>query len=265
MKKVDKRSVTMVLGMVAAGYPGLVEVDDTMLTFWLEILRGLEEPVVIEATKDLCSAPGKYPPSAGDVRHRATELSMGLETPPSACEAWMHVLELLRGKDILLSEDEEKSLTVIGGISSVRRSSNIGYDRTHFFRAYDEFTKQRIMESRSHNSTRVIAALNAPVVPALPELTAPPPDPEPETEAVRDASIRGMLDKITGYRAEFSDTDTSTSTSTSTDIHESNVQDQVFEYIEERERVIGKRGECREGREEREKEKGFPSEKCHKS
>ena len=200
--KTNRGTIAKVLAMMSAAYPGKVEITQEIALLWLDILRDMEETSVIEAVRDLISAPGQFPPSVGDVRHRATELSMGLLAPPSAIEAWERVTGYAMGEVIHLSEDEARALKFVGGTWAVTHTSNPETVRSQFMRAYDEYTRRRILETRAHCSTRALVESNRPALPDLPDRKT-----ERLTEH-RTATPEQVREFLKGYRCygeEFND------------------------------------------------------------
>jgi hypothetical protein len=96
------------------------------------------------------------------------ELSLGLLAPPSAVVAWERVIEYVGEEPVQLSDDEKRALNFVGGVWELKHSQNITTVRSQFMRAYDEFSRRRIMEERSHQSTRLLAESNRPALPELP-------------------------------------------------------------------------------------------------
>ena len=161
-------TIIEILGRLKAGHPGRVESTDEVIRLWHEMLEGLDDRILLEATKDLLSSPREHPPNVGQVRHRAAELSLGHLAPPSPFEAWERVQRHMRGEQIEFSDDEKRALSFIGGISTAKYSEHIATDRAHFLKAYEAFSSKRITETRAHDSTHFIAEENAPSPPQLP-------------------------------------------------------------------------------------------------
>lgn len=136
---------------------------------WVELLQDIDDKSLMEASKDLTSSPGQWPPTIGELRHRATEISMGLLATPSAVEAWERVLDLIKGEAIQLHDDEKRALKFVGGTWAVKNSERPDVLRSQFLKAYNEYITKKIIQGRSHASTKALAENNAPQLPPPPE------------------------------------------------------------------------------------------------
>lgn len=184
--RTNRNTIVRALAIISAAYPGKIilsqvdahgrEVSNGTTELWLDILGDLEDVCVIEAVRDIVSAPGQWPPSVGDIRHRASELALGLLAPPSPVMAWERVTELLRGEPVQLSDDEKRALKFVGGASAVKYTDRQETVRAQFLRAYEEFYQRRIMETRAQVSTQALADSNRPALPAPVRVNAPPRD-----------------------------------------------------------------------------------------
>ena len=161
-----KSTIIEALGLMDLGFPGRLPGNkEQMIEAWTMFLNGMDDRAIIEATKDLCSQPREHPPSVGQVRHRAAELSLGILAPPSGVEAWERVVRRSRGESVDLHEDENRALEFVGGTCAVKHSEQPEIIRAQFLKAYREFSQRRIIESRSHQSTKDLADMNAPALP----------------------------------------------------------------------------------------------------
>ena len=162
-----KSTIIEALGLMDLGFPGRLPGNkEKMIEAWTMFLDGMDDKAIVEATKDLCSQPREYPPSVGQVRHRAAELSMGMLAPPSAVEAWENVTNLSRGKSVTLQEEEKRALDFVGGTWAVKNSEKPEIMRSQFMKAYQEYIEKKIVRGRSHQSTKALAEGNAPKLPA---------------------------------------------------------------------------------------------------
>lgn len=207
-----RTAVIEALGLIEGAFPGRLPADhQRTITTWIMFLEGMEPVGIVEATKDICSSPREYPPSVGQVRHRAAELSLGHLAPPSPFEAWERVQRRVMGDDVTFSDEEKRALDVIGGIRTAQHSQNIGTDRAHFFQAYRAIVERKLTEVRAHNTTKQLAENNAPPPPALPpapvRVNAPPYGdrltPPPEHRTSDPKTVSSILDGLNGYREEY--------------------------------------------------------------
>jgi hypothetical protein len=192
--------------MIAAAFPGrLTGEKESLLNTWAMFLDGMDSSAVVEAAKDLCSSNREFPPSVGQVRHRAAELSLGILAPPSGVEAWERAVRRSRGDVVDLQEDEIRALEFIGGTWAVKHSERPEIIRSQFLKAYAEFCQTRIIENRSHESTKALANMNAPALPPHHddedggnEEHGPPATPEEIRELLggADAKSIGMLEGV---------------------------------------------------------------------
>ena len=211
----DKCTIIKILTMLMFGYPGrdpLTEIAktagssseaddlrDSLIAFWLGELQDLDEGTLLAATRDLCCSPGQWPPSVGDVRQRAVELSLGHLAPPSVGEAWRRVCEWAYGENVQLTDAEHTAAKRSGGSWELKHSTSPSTTRAHFIRFYEEEIKKIVARRRAHPETRQLADANSPPVnkfgwPVQRENEEPTPATKEE--------IRGYLSGLTGFRME---------------------------------------------------------------
>jgi len=94
------------------------------------MLKDVNGKYGVAAVVQLCGS-CEYPPTISQIREMALNLSGGRVTPPSPWEAWENVVN---GKE--LSGIEKRALSIIGGNFAVKRSTNIGVERSNFVKAY---------------------------------------------------------------------------------------------------------------------------------
>jgi hypothetical protein len=90
---------------------------------------------------------------------------MGILATPSAVEAWERVMEIIRGEDIGLHDEEKRAVKFVGGMSAIRHSERPDILRSQFMKAYQEYITKKIIHGRSHASTKALADGNTPKLP----------------------------------------------------------------------------------------------------
>jgi len=89
-----KKSETIqILGVIAAAYPNMKEINETQIKVWHESLKDLEAKTVQLATQQYILE-GTYPPSIAEIRQRATAITQ--PEIPTATEAYEEVQRAIR-------------------------------------------------------------------------------------------------------------------------------------------------------------------------
>jgi len=169
-------------GLLSATYQGRFQTNDEIVTIWLDLLKDVDAECLIQATRQLASQPGQWPPTVGEVRSLAVDLSMGEYAPVSEFEAWERALRVSRGEPIVTSEEEKRALNMIGGTWQIKHSENLSFDRRAFVSHYSELIKRKKSIDGALPEVKQIANLNAPALPPKP--TAPSNDPINEADYI---------------------------------------------------------------------------------
>jgi hypothetical protein len=99
----------------------------------------------------------KFPPSVGQIRTRAIELSHGDVTRPTGSEAWERVCQWNREtgpinavprrvSDIVLTELEKRALKQIGGTWAIDHTQSPDMLRAQFIKFYDQQISKTAVE-----------------------------------------------------------------------------------------------------------------------
>ena len=155
---------------MSVAYPGRFQTDDEkgdygFVNVWLDLLKDIDPKCLIQATRQLASQPGQWPPTVGDVRSLAVDLSMGQYAPVSEYEAWERALRVSRGEQIATSEEEKRALNMIGGTWQIKHSENLSFDRKAFTSHYSELINRKKRIESALPEVKQIADLNAPALP----------------------------------------------------------------------------------------------------
>jgi hypothetical protein len=197
---------------LSVAYPGKFQTDDEkgdygFVNVWLDLLKDIDPKCLIQATRQLASQPGQWPPTVGEVRSLAVDLSMGEYAPVSEFEAWERALRVSIGEPIVTSEEEKRALNMIGGTWQIKHSENLSFDRRAFVSHYSELIKRKKRIDSALPEVKQIANLNAPALPPKPTAPSNAPIeeseyidrmvPEPERKPATREEVRELLK---GYR-----------------------------------------------------------------
>lgn len=152
-------------GLLSATYQGRFQTNTEIVKIWLDLLKDVDAEYLIQATRQLASQPGQWPPTVGDVRSLAVDLSMGQYAPVSEYEAWERALRVSRGEQIVTSEEEKRALNMIGGTWQVKHSENLSFERRAFVSHYSELVRKKKSIDMALPEVKQIADLNAPALP----------------------------------------------------------------------------------------------------
>jgi hypothetical protein len=134
--KVTRDTVERMFARMTAAYQGRIESSDSVLETWFLLLRDLDAEATLKATMDILSEPREWPPTPGQVRDRAVDISRGKLVPISPTEAWEHVLNSSVDSSVILDENEKRALRVCGGAWAVKTSSHVESVRMTFIAHY---------------------------------------------------------------------------------------------------------------------------------
>jgi hypothetical protein len=193
---------------LSVAYPGKFQTDDEkddygFVNVWLDLLKDIDPKCLIQATRQLASQPGQWPPTVGEVRSLAVDLSMGEYAPVSEFEAWERAMRISRGERIETSDEEKRALDMIGGTWQIKHAENHSFFRRAFISHYSEIIKKKKRINSALPEVKQIANLNAPALPPKP--TAQPDAtidesgyidrmvPEPERRPAKREEVRELL------------------------------------------------------------------------
>ena len=178
---------------MCAAYPGRVSIEDSIVNVWIDLLRDVDAECVLQASRQLASQSGQWPPTVGDVRSLAVDLSMGRYSPVSPYEAWERALRVSHGDAIDTSTEERRALKMIGGIWQIKHSANISWDRKAFLEHYASLVDKNKRIDSALPETKIITEMNAPSLPKKTEY--PSQEPELSRRATQD-EIRDMIENL---------------------------------------------------------------------
>lgn len=185
-------------GLLVAVYQGRFQSDNGIVNTWLDLLRDLDAECVLQATRQLASHPGQWPPTLGDIRSLAVDLSMGTFAPVSKYEAWERAIRLARGEVVATSPEERRALDTIGGTWQIKNAENLSFDRNVFMGHYEELVTKNKQIATALPAVKQVADMNTPALPP-----APKPNYANELEKLHEVN-RGTPEEISeilkGYR-----------------------------------------------------------------
>lgn len=118
-----------------------------------DLLGDIPANALMVAVKAACAEPGRqFAPSAGEIRGKLAELHAKAAEVPTAAEAWEAVMESFRvvrsQRPALLDHPlVAKAVRVMGGLDKIGMSENIGVERAHFFKIYEQLLERALADA----------------------------------------------------------------------------------------------------------------------
>lgn len=107
MKKSD---TIKILGMLAAAYPNMKEINEIQVEIWHECLKDIDKDAALVAIKkNILESP--YPPTIADIRKQVVEVS----TPKQldASEAWGEVMQAIKSYGYYREKEAMESMSPV--------------------------------------------------------------------------------------------------------------------------------------------------------
>lgn len=200
------KTIALVLAELKENYQGQFKITEHTAKVWTRRLEGIDAAAVLASVEEFCNSPSQFPPSAGQIRTRAIELSHGEMTTPSGADAWDRVCqwnrETPRGcheassakSDVVMTDLEKAALKHIGGSWQLDHSRNYSFDRSAFISYYnDQIAKQFVHRSATPAAKQLVESRR----PALPAAeTKQLPAAEPEGEEPTEAELATLVGKL---------------------------------------------------------------------
>lgn len=140
MKKTD---VIKLLGMLAAAYPNMKEVDEVMVDIWYECLKDIDIKVGIAAIKkNILESP--FPPTIADIRKQVSEVTTSEKDRLDGAEGWGEVIKAIREYGYYREKEALESMSPVTakvvkymGWQEICHGDKIDVVRGQFLRMYD--------------------------------------------------------------------------------------------------------------------------------
>ena len=138
--------ISKIMGMLAKAFPRY-KADKETVEVYYRLLRDLPRDI-LEASAVECAATRDFFPSVHELRATAMEIQRRVVGIPTAYEAWREVLDLAN-KEVWFTGGVvvpglfshplvERTARLLGWPGNFPTSDEIGVDRAHFTKAYDE-------------------------------------------------------------------------------------------------------------------------------
>lgn len=143
-----KKEVIKLLGIIAAAYPNMKEVDEATVALWYECLKDVDvKPALVAVKKHILES--IYPPSIADIRKQITEITMPKEQKIDGATAWGEVVSAIKNYGIYREEEALASMSpltqrVVKYMSwqEICLSDNPGVVRGQFLKMYETIAEQ---------------------------------------------------------------------------------------------------------------------------
>lgn len=195
MNKTSKVQAYQIVAIILGSYQGRFEIHDDSEIDSLSIpgtvsvyhmaIRDIEVDFCKAAVMDLCYSDNPYPPTPGQIRRRAIEISMGTLAPVGPFEAWERTCAYSQGKIKNLSDIEKKALNMIGGVWEIKNNSNTGLLRRDFVKYYEQLYTKKMKEYAAMPAVRRVAENSLPKLPCSKTVVDTVDEPKVNSEEVK--------------------------------------------------------------------------------
>ena len=143
-----KKEVIKLLGIIAAAYPNMKEVDEVTVAIWYECLKDVDvKPAQAAVKKHILES--IFPPSIADIRKQVVAVTMPEGQKLDGATAWGEVVSAIknygiyREKEALASMSETtRKVVKYMGWREICLSENPGVVRGQFLKMYDAITQR---------------------------------------------------------------------------------------------------------------------------
>ena len=145
-----KETIANILTMITETYQSKFTTTSHTGPIWMKLLEDIPDEAALAATAHLCSQPTEWPPTAGQIRHRAFDIAAGNVVSRSSADSWLTILDYIEGKTTkdVFSDLELAALKTVGGTWSVRHSESPEILRAQYIKTLDRMTRKRVEEDR---------------------------------------------------------------------------------------------------------------------
>ena len=196
-----KKTITEALAMLSESYQGRFVLTADTERIWSKLLCDIGDEHVLTAVLDWCTTGEKFPPTIPEIRERAINIGLGELAPPTSFEAWERVNRALHDETVRLTDLEKKARNQIGGTWQLKTTTNGGYDRGQFVKAYEALTAK---ERRLKLTLPQVKALAERSAPALPSPASKPLE-LAATNTAGPEQVGELVKGLAGYRSKRGD------------------------------------------------------------
>lgn len=175
--KTNEDTIDAILAELSENYQGQFKLTEHTAKVWMRRMAGIDAAAVLASVEEFCNSPSKFPPSAGQIRTRAIELSHGEMTTPSGADAWDRVVQWERDtpqyeyqretpSEITLTDLEKRALHHIGGTWALGHSQRIEFERAAFIRYFDARISKLAVHRGMTPAARQLVESRRPALPA---------------------------------------------------------------------------------------------------
>lgn len=169
-------TITEIMALISSEYPGRFEITVARAELWAQILPEFDAQTIRAATMHYLSEGHEFPPAVGQIRKECVNIKHGELRVISAPDAWVYVLAEIQKADgsfSNLSELTRQALRSVGTIFDLKRNENVGYERSHFIKTYNDLVEKQRVERVTLPSVKAVVGQNVPQLPAPPVVDPP--------------------------------------------------------------------------------------------
>ncbi len=200
--KSKPETIVYVMSIFNEEWGGKFALSDQRMEIWSTILADIDKEIILSAAMDMVSTGNAFPPTIGQLRAKCIDIKHGELRIISAPDAWVYVLAEIQkpeGSFSGLSGLTRGALKSVGTMFDLKRSENIGFERSHFIKAYTDLVEKQRIERVTLPSVKEVVNQNAPALPEAPQSEPPRfADPDDENRMLSDEERNEMLDGTIG-------------------------------------------------------------------
>lgn len=168
-----KPEVIKLLGMLAAAYPNMKEIDEITVALWYDCLKDVDtEPAVLAIKKHILESP--FPPSIADIRKQVAAVTMPEGQKLDGATAWGEVIKAIKEYGYYREKEALASMSpltqrVVKYMSwqEICLSDNPGVVRGQFLKMYETIAERekqgRLLPESFKQEMKMIAEKNNPI------------------------------------------------------------------------------------------------------
>lgn len=161
-----RETVSMIMDMFVAEYPGRFSTGLERLKVWCQMLKGFDGELILGAAYHLAST-CNWPPTIAQMREQCVLMSHGDLRNPTGAESWERIRRKMTSEpDLELTDLERTALSQTSSLYDLKRSTNPSTDRAHYIKAFDSLAAQRHQERITLPEVKALAGRYA-EIPAL--------------------------------------------------------------------------------------------------
>lgn len=154
-----RETIANILAMITETYQGKFRTTVHTGRIWMKLLKDISDKAALASTAHLCSQPTEWPPTAGQIRHKAFDIESGSVVSRGPEDSWLMVLEYIEGKESKdsFSDLELAALKTVGSTWGVKHSESPEILRAQYIKTLDRLTRRRIEEERILGEVKGVA------------------------------------------------------------------------------------------------------------